>query len=293
MLKKAAKFFVLMLVCLGVISRVYPILIVEAISLSETEKDHSNVGDKHQILNATVHISMVQFDSPQALDRNSDANETQTVQGKQSEGLGTLIEYNSKRLLVTHNHWGDRVDDHSTVVSFRSANGELLLEMAGSTFSQLVLYRDSGSLILEAPESLKSGSVSFDSKERFVDSGSLVYLLHQDMNENRLNPITLVPAKVTMVTTSEGLPTLKLESLNGESIFQGDSGGGIWFEGTLVGNMWRTTQQVVINENTGEIVETKNTSMSSGALLSAKIQNIIDMSFEEGVLLYENNPLAE
>jgi hypothetical protein len=38
----------------------------------------------------------------------------------------------------------------------------------------------------------------------------------------------------------KGLPVFKLRSLSGQPLKQGDSGGGVWFRGQLVGNTWAT-----------------------------------------------------
>jgi hypothetical protein len=40
------------------------------------------------------------------------------------------------------------------------------------------------------------------------------------------------------VVLYQGLPVYKLRSLNGQYIQPGDSGGGVWQDGVLVGNNW-------------------------------------------------------
>jgi len=40
-----------------------------------------------------------------------------------------------------------------------------------------------------------------------------------------------------------GVKMLSLRSLNGQSIEPGDSGGGIWINGHLAGNMWMTVRE--------------------------------------------------
>ena len=49
-----------------------------------------------------------------------------------------------------------------------------------------------------------------------------------------------MPAPVTAVEQREERPIYVLRSLDGQAIVQGDSGGGVWWNGRLVGNTWAT-----------------------------------------------------
>ena len=45
---------------------------------------------------------------------------------------------------------------------------------------------------------------------------------------------------LTAVEESENRPVFILRSLDGQPIVQGDSGGGVWWNGRLIGNTWAT-----------------------------------------------------
>ena len=64
---------------------------------------------------------------------------------------------------------------------------------------------------------------------------------HPDGQENQ---ITILAAEVVDQELFNGIPMMSLRSLNGQSIEPGDSGGGIWVNGHLAGNMWMTVRQV-------------------------------------------------
>jgi len=51
------------------------------------------------------------------------------------------------------------------------------------------------------------------------------------------------------------LPAYRLRSLDGQPVIPGDSGGGIWYKGTLIGNNW-----VTLMETSGSGVETSGNS---------------------------------
>ena len=66
---------------------------------------------------------------------------------------------------------------------------------------------------------------------------------------------TILQAVIEEIITYKGLPAYRLRSLDGQPIQPGDSGGGIWFNGVLVGNNW-----VTLMETNDSIVETSGNS---------------------------------
>ncbi|MBN1147775.1 MAG: hypothetical protein JXA78_11010 [Anaerolineales bacterium] len=48
----------------------------------------------------------------------------------------------------------------------------------------------------------------------------------------------MIEAEVKSAEIFEGRDAWLLATLNGDSLVQGDSGGGVWLEGKLVGNLW-------------------------------------------------------
>jgi hypothetical protein len=65
---------------------------------------------------------------------------------------------------------------------------------------------------------------------------------------------------VESTETEYGLPSLMLRRVNGKAIEPGDSGGGIWLDGRLVGNMWyRVNARVQSADEDGSTVESLRT----------------------------------
>ncbi len=115
----------------------------------------------------------------------------------------------------------------------------MLAEIRGSAFRDLLLYKDQGTLLMAAPQELAplfaQAVVRGDSRQ--IVNGSMVFMTrHQAGN----SLVEVVAAQVTDVMTESGPVTYDLLSLDGTPIVKGDSGGGVWSEGELVGNIWWT-----------------------------------------------------
>ncbi|MEM7801901.1 MAG: hypothetical protein AAF633_22090 [Chloroflexota bacterium] len=94
--------------------------------------------------------------------------------------------------------------------------------------------------------------------------------------------LAVVPAVIAEIKIENQMPVYQFETLDGHAIFPGDSGGGVWFEGQLVGNMWRTVQVQMVNELTGEVTGVNPTPTSYGAVLSTSIKSVVNMILESG-----------
>jgi hypothetical protein len=57
--------------------------------------------------------------------------------------------------------------------------------------------------------------------------------------------VAFLRAEVVSLAKEAGLEALKLRSLTGEPVVRGDSGGGVWLDGQLVGINWKTDVLVV------------------------------------------------
>jgi len=200
---------------------------------SPTLSKQSGMG---KMLNATVEIKM-------AVSAGSNGDQ---VEGN---GLGSLVSAGDKTLLVTHNHWGEVLQE-MTVIEFYNANGQLLKMMFGSEFKALVISQDAGTLVLNAPEELvklthSSKKPLLEAAElgnsRQVKAGDIVTLVYHEQGNQK--GIGMLEARVESIFKFKGLPAFSLRSLNGQPIMKGDSGGGIWTNGQLVGNMWATIQK--------------------------------------------------
>lgn len=160
-------------------------------------------------------------------------------------GLGTLVGRDGQAWIVTHNHWKDLLDD-LCLVEFRDAENRLLLRMFGFEFKALIAQADAGTLILKAPEGLleamDEGNGAFEAAQigaqDDIRPGDVVRVAHRQPGKR--DRVELMPAVVEAVIAYKGLPAYQLRSLDGQPVLVGDSGGGIWFEGQLVGNLWAT-----------------------------------------------------
>jgi hypothetical protein len=181
---------------------------------------------EEQIRGASVSIVML---SPTLHVESADGNFI-------GQGIGSLVVYRGVILLVTHNHYGEILQE-LTIIQFRDADNRLLLTILGNLWKSLVVYQDAGTQVLRAPEGLASllapaihpASVS-------VMTGEVVFVARRE-NPKR-EKITILPVVVEEIKDKQGLPIYQLRSLDGQVIQPGDSGGGIWHDGGLVGNNW-------------------------------------------------------
>jgi hypothetical protein len=204
--------------------------------------------DRAEILDASVQISTSIFLKP--------AGESQTnskTSGNKiiANGIGSLILDQGKTLLVTHNHWGEALQDAS-LVELRDADNGLLLRMFGFEFKEHTLFQDAGTMILEAPQELlashpaavgmtDSGNLRVPGKAgnaEMVKVGEMVQVtFRQGANRQQVGVLN---AEVVAHDLFNSLAILQLRSLDGQPLMQGDSGGGVWFQGGLVANTWMT-----------------------------------------------------
>lgn len=153
--------------------------------------------------------------------------------GKYGErGMGTVFTSHGETLVLTHNHW--HMLNASTTVQFRDAHNNLLVEINGKAFWGLVTHRDAGSLVLRAPAGLKMVPVSLDGLP-VVQADDRLLVVHQDPQDP--DRAVVMAAQVQSVD-EQGIPVYKITAPNGDIIVKGDSGGGVWRSGQLVGNLW-------------------------------------------------------
>jgi hypothetical protein len=149
-------------------------------------------------------------------------------------GIGTLFRYGSGTFILTHNHWS--MLTVAAKVEFRSYKNQLILTISGAEFLELVYYRDRGSLILKAPAALPSqGAVTISGFPELTE-GEQLTLVHRNSSDH--DQLDIMTVKVPRVITGKGTSALNIIPLNQEEIIPGDSGGGLWHDGQLVGNMW-------------------------------------------------------
>jgi len=136
--------------------------------------------------------------------------------------------------------------DTAVTAQFYNANGVLLAEISGADFRNLLHYRD------------------------------------QSGNEM----VEVVAANVISVTEREGVPAYLLQTADGTPVLPGDSGGGVWSDGQLVGNLWRNraTETVVMVGSEESSANQTVTDMSVMAAFASVTEKILPGELE---LTYE------
>lgn len=239
---KTTKFFGALLLAGLIVAGLGVVLPVSTVTSSVETKsfDPVSLEIKTAILDATIQI--VQIVPSQN-------------QGKRVyvHGLGTLVRSQGEYLIYTHDHWGDFED--CIKVEFRNAQGELLFEMSGDQVKSLVRHQDGGNLLLKAPVEVQSDylaaliNLSDPQFQRPLEAAEMTMSVVPDVGDQlvatRRDPddrhrIELLAVYVEAVSEVEGVPVYHLRSQNGQVIIPGDSGGGVWLNGRLVGNVWWT-----------------------------------------------------
>ncbi len=232
------------------------------------------------IFQATVQITQFKQGAllaPAAVEKTGLAAHSVYAEVDVAYGLGTLVASNGEVLLITHDHWPDyRGIERPDAVQFHDRDGRLLLEMSGDIFSRHVLFRDSGTLIIQPPQELLSGALVPAPLGHIgrVAEGHLVTVVRR--LPGAPSRLDLIQARVEGVDRTTGLPQIELRSLNGETIEPGDSGGGIWLEGAYVGNLWSTVRMAIISESNEAEPILAATDQSTAAGLTAEVIHLVD-----------------
>ena len=212
---------------------------------------------REQILGATVFISMfVPLTDAQGNPQYVRVDGQRAIQLTVGEGLGTMVRHGEEVVIVTHDHWplpaSERLDGSTGSptpelvegrrtlrrVEFRNVDHELLLEMSGEQFLQLIRYRDGGTMVLSAPDVLagRLSAVPLGGSDS-AGKNDMVTLAHRQSHSGQIG---VAKMRVQKEITYKGQPVYRLTSLNGEVVIEGNSGGGVLFDGQLIGNMWGT-----------------------------------------------------
>jgi hypothetical protein len=65
--------------------------------------------------------------------------------------MATLIKVQDETFLVTHNHWGEMLNDKN-ILELRDTENKMIRPMFASEFKDLVVYQDAGTMVLRAPD---------------------------------------------------------------------------------------------------------------------------------------------
>ena len=151
-------------------------------------------------------------------------------------GIGTLVRHESEVLIVTHNHWGDFLQDES-LVDFYDADNHLLTRRFVFELKRHFLFQDAGTLVFQAPEELigQLAPASLGLEAQLQPGANVQVTFRRQPSGDHL---LVRQARVEEVSFIQGVPVYKLRSLDGQVLQPGDSGGGVWYDGELIANIW-------------------------------------------------------
>jgi hypothetical protein len=193
-------------------------------------EDHSTLSEaeKQRILQATVRIDMAVGEVP-GVDR-MDGN-----------ALGSVVKLEGQTVVITHNHWAPLLDATSTI-TLSAADHTPIATMTGQQLYAAILDQDAGTIIFQAPKAmldyLQNAHIALPEAVvgQALAPGSVVWSVFfsgKVGEELGVRPIMVEKGK-----EDQQPPVYRLRSLDEKPNQTGDSGGGIWYEGRLVGNMW-------------------------------------------------------
>lgn len=156
----------------------------------------------------------------------------------QAQGIATLITSNGHQKLVTHNHWGDYFDSNATA-TFYDAAGTLIFATSAKNLHSLRQFADDGMLIVTPFPELSAHLTAVPIHETAdVSLGAALWVVHQISADVR--GLQLTPVVVNEYAYFADYSVVTLQSTDGTAIIPGDSGGGLFANGQLLGNMWKT-----------------------------------------------------
>jgi hypothetical protein len=196
------------------------------------------------ILDATIQLYLYK---PQL-----DENGNPTGNFDAVRGLGTLTRQNGEVVIVTHNHWGDMLRQ-AVIVEFRTAGNETILQLDPVIFRGLIRFQDAGTLILALPYNWdRPVTATSMGDSNALQTGQTVFIAYRRSTDRSV--VDVLPAIVEIFKNHEGLNAMRLRTVDGTPILNGDSGGGIWVNGQLVANMWATVLSPDGNSHTNQSI---------------------------------------
>ena len=156
----------------------------------------------------------------------------------QGQGIATLVTVDGRQQLVTHNHWGDFLGGDASVTFFDAA-GNVIVETDAKIVRSLTQFADAGTLILTPlPELARKLTAVSGHALGALNDGEMLWGVHQVSAETR--GLRLMQHTITSQALISGSPAMQLRNVDGLPTIHGDSGGGLFFEGRFIGNMWST-----------------------------------------------------
>jgi hypothetical protein len=165
---------------------------------------------------------------------------TKTPQYVVAEALGTLITSEDETLIVTHDHWS-LLQRETGSVRIGDSTGVQLLELDLTSFKGQIVHRDGGTMILDATPwsgyfylGISSLSKTYTGAVHLL--GEYVHVVYRDEHDG----IVATKAVVASVDHKASREIIRLKLIGGVNLNGGDSGGGIWYQGSLLANTWTT-----------------------------------------------------
>lgn len=206
--------------------------------------DEAMAGD---ILRATIAIDI----TGPSLDANGEPRYGCDADGRTvplqatSRALGTIVSAGEGDFIVTTDHY-DQLAAPYGIVTFTDFNGNRI-ELSLAAFRSLIRYQGNTVLILVAPPGLPNGLEPGDGDQ--ILPGSTLHIVYRHYETGLLS---VVAAEVVHWTDcAVGGPSFHLHNLNGEVVEHGNSGGGVWYQGRLVGVVERS---ILVKPGTDEII---------------------------------------
>ncbi len=224
------QWFTILLICIVISSTAFPQFNVLGQRTSAIDEKL-----KTSILNATIQIHASVFPSPHP-DLSPEQAQDLIQKGYQyvvAHGLGSVVSTGGGTVIITHNHWGDLLVK-ADLIEICDAQGKILIIKNGAQMQSLLHYQDAGTIILTAPEGLAVQPARLGDVMD-VRPGDRVLVVHQNPDQN--NQIEVIESEIKKLGNFESLPAWVVQSTT-ETLRKGDSGGGVWLDGGLIGNNW-------------------------------------------------------
>lgn len=155
--------------------------------------------------------------------------------------LGSLIMHDGQPTILTHNHWTSLNNDTAVEMQVFDLTGTLLARLPAQLITAMTIHSDAGTLMLAAPAEV-SRHVRAAQIGRVNDIQPNMQLQmvygHATVAGGETFVITMVT--VEQLSQHHGLPIFQLRGLDGQIAQRGNSGGAVFLNGQLVGNMWGT-----------------------------------------------------
>ena len=163
--------------------------------------------------------------------------------------IGTVVQYREEIYLVTHNHYDDLLDDMN-IIEFRDSENHKIKQIYAFDFKKWIVYQDPGTLVLCVPDFLADAltPVKFEPQPQWKP-GDTVQVAHRGGPDR--DKVEILEAVIEEIGTSKSTPVYRFRSLDGQEIAQGDSGGGVWLNGTLIANNWAVITKSSITTTSG------------------------------------------